>query len=557
MKIFLTGGTGFIGKRLLHHLLERMDGGDTLYFLARRDPGALPANVTVLQGDLEGIESFRRELGECEYVFHLAGNATFGDGDVYERVNTLPTKRMVDIAKDGGTLKNFVFTSTIGAYDRHPSDRCDEPLGAQSTPNPRSDYGRSKLECERYIRASGIPATIVRPTWVYGPGMRPKSHINVFIDMVCKGALPSRFNFPGRVSLIHVDDLAFALANCLGNDAAVGKAYFAETEDRSIGEIFAVLRHKVHGAAAKGLFMPRFKGLVGALHGKLPVAVGNLFLDYLRARDEAFRTSLLGRAPTTFEAGVDEVVRENATVNGCWIVTGGNSGIGLALARQVRERGRRVVVVDKCVDNLEDFDREDVVEADLSTYEGVEKAAGALAGLRIYCLCNNAGIGCRKKFMDMDVAEIRTILGVNAAAPLMLTRLLRDDLRRSGGVVVNVASSIAYNPLPYMSTYSCTKALVSNWSESISYELRGENHVLTFSPSGTNTNFQGSAGVKNDDAHKLLTPDRVAKKIRRAVETGKGTVILGLATNVLLLVCRALPRRWTITLWGRLMEKLR
>ena len=557
MKIFLTGGTGFIGKRLLQHLLERMADGDRLYFLARSDPGGLPANVTVLEGDLQGIESFARELGECEYVFHLAGNATFGDGDVYEQVNTLPTKRMVDIAKGGGNLKNFVFTSTIGAYDRHPSDRCDAPLGAESTPHPRSDYGRSKLECERSIQASGIPATIVRPTWVYGPGMRPKSHINVFIDMVSKRALPSRINFPGRVSLIHVDDLAHALANCIGNDAVVGKAYFAETEAMSIGGIFSVLRGKVHGKAAKGLFMPRFKGVVGALHGKLPVSVDNLFLDYLLARDDAFRSSLLGRGPIPFQTGVDDVVRENATVNGCWVVTGGNSGIGLALARQLREQGRRVVVVDKCVNNLEDFAKEDVVEADLSTFEGVEEAARALAGLRIYCLCNNAGIGCRKKFMDMGVSEIKTIIGVNAAAPLLLTRLLRDDLRRSGSVVVNVASSIAYNPLPYMSTYSCTKALVSNWSESISYELRGENHVLTFSPSGTNTNFQGSAGVKNDDADKLLTPDQVAMKILRAVEAGKGTVILGAATNVLLLVCRALPRKWTIMLWGRLMEKLR
>jgi short-subunit dehydrogenase len=109
-----------------------------------------------------------------------------------------------------------------------------------------------------------------------------------------------------------------------------------------------------------------------------------------------------------------------------------------------------------------------------------------------------------------------------------------------------------------MLLYSATKAFISNWSESLTYELRATNKVVTFSPSGTLTNFQKEAGVKVEKGGKgLLKPEHVADEIIKAVKTGKSVVILGLKTNMLLLFSKVLPRKTNIAFWGRLFEKMR
>jgi len=90
-----------------------------------------------------------------------------------------------------------------------------------------------------------------------------------------------------------------------------------------------------------------------------------------------------------------------------------------------------------------------------------------------------------------------------------------------------------------MLMYSSTKAFISNWSESLTYELRDTNKVITFSPAGTNTNFQNSAGVKKEhDGKGLLTPEYVADQIIIAVKKHKTVVILDFKTKILLMISR-------------------
>ena len=107
--------------------------------------------------------------------------------------------------------------------------------------------------------------------------------------------------------------------------------------------------------------------------------------------------------------------------------------------------------------------------------------------------------------------------------PLLITKSLLRQLRESRSSIVNVASSVAYAPLPFMSVYASSKAFMANWSESLTYELKETNKVITVLPSGTFTQFQKSAGVKvSSDGKGLLTPGYVAKKIETAVK--KGTI---------------------------------
>lgn len=558
MNVFVTGASGFIGRHFLAELLSVAPADCTVWALVRRPLGVGDPRVRELSGDLGAVASFRRELLESDYVFHLAADATFGSDRDYDQTNYRPTAELAGVLRESTRLRSLVFTSTIGAVDRAPDDDCARPLTVDSTPCPRSLYGASKLKAERHLRESGLPCTIIRPTWVYGAGMRTGSHINRFVTLVQQGSALARLAFPGRVSLIHVRDLARALVGCIDNGAVVGRTYFAETESLTLGEIFATIARKLRGKRPAQLPVPSLSALVSRLHSRLPLTVANLFVGYLWARDEEFRRDFPLSAPIAFDDGVADVIRTNVLVSGAWVITGANSGIGLALAARVAAAGAPLVLVDKDTDNLSRFAGATVIRADLADPAEIAALGRALSGTPIACLVNNAGRGLRGPFRETPVEAIGNIVAVNALAPVLLTRALIENLVANESVIVNVASSIAYNPLPFMSLYSSTKAFLSNWSESLTYELRATNRVVTFSPSGTLTAFQRSAGVKVlDEGRGLLTPDYVAGRIAAAARGKKRVVILGLPTKVLLLASRFLPRSLNILVWGKLFEKYR
>jgi hypothetical protein len=297
---------------------------------------------------------------------------------------------------------------------------------------------------------------------------------------------------------------------------------------------------------------------VSRLHPKLPLTVSNLFVGYLWAEDPRFRADFSLTEPVRFREGVADVIRTNARTAGAWVITGANSGIGLALASRAAAAGRPLVLIDRETDNLSRFSGATVIRADLADRAAIDAIATALAETRIACLVNNAGLGLRGPLRETPVESIANIVAVNALAPVLLTRVLIEKLVAHEATIVNVASSIAYNPLPFMSLYSSTKAFVSNWSESLTYELRATNPVITFSPSGTLTNFQRAAGVKVlGEGKGLLSADHVAARIEDAVRRRKRVVILGLPTKALLALSKFLPRGLNITLWGKLFEKYR
>lgn len=554
MNIFLTGATGFIGKSFLSNLLNVLGTEDRCFVLQRREFQFEDKRVVQLIGSFEEISQFRDDILNCEYFFHLAANPIFGSNLDYDKVNYKPTAQIVDILTNSKRLRNFIFTSTIGAVDRAKDDNCKKPLTRNSPSNPTSSYGKSKLKSEEYIVKSGIPFTIIRPTWVYGKDMRANSHINKFVSMVYQKSFIPKLHFQGKVSLIHVEDLSRALVNCLNNDEIIGKIYFAETEALSLGSIFRVIYEKVNHNKIRQIKVPRFRLIFERLHNRIPLTVSNLFLDYLYAQDKDFKIDFRIQNVKNIYEYIDDVISTN-TYNGYWIITGANSGIGYTLARRLDNLKKKLILIDKDTNNLNLFKNQIVFKADLSSFAQIEKLARAICQFKIFCLINNAGIGFRGSLQDLIIEEIRKLIDVNICYPILFTKLILDNLIKNGSVIVNISSSVAYNPLPYMSLYSATKAFLSNWSESITYELRKTNKIITFSPSGTYTNFQKNAGVKVVNGGKdLLTPEYVANEIIKAVYGKKNIVILGFKTKIFLTISRILPRKINIYLWGRLFE---
>ena len=183
------------------------------------------------------------------------------------------------------------------------------------------------------------------------------------------------------------------------------------------------------------------------------------------------------------------------------LVTGGSSGIGLALAHTFLAKGAKVVITGRRPDALakavqelrENYSHAWSVAANVASSDGraatIRQALEALGGLDI--LVNNAGGVRAGRLENTPEAELQAMIDVDLVAPILLTRAALPALRASGdAMVVNVSSGIALIGAPFYATYAATKAGLAQFGQALRRELKGEresSHVLTVYPGGTST----------------------------------------------------------------------
>jgi uncharacterized oxidoreductase len=221
------------------------------------------------------------------------------------------------------------------------------------------------------------------------------------------------------------------------------------------------------------------------------------------------------------------------------LITGGSSGIGLAVAKALAKRGARVLISGRRAKGLADALIEmqvDGVEAlsvmaDVSTDEGRQKTIRAaesnLGGLDI--LINNAGGVRAGRLERTSEADIRAMIEVDLVAPILLSRMALPYLRLSGdAMIVNVTSNAALLGMPFYTTYAGAKAGLARFGEALRRELFGEGiHVLTVYPAATETPMMATSQAGSELGFTREPASDVAEAVAAAIETDALNVFRG------------------------------
>jgi hypothetical protein len=250
------------------------------------------------------------------------------------------------------------------------------------------------------------------------------------------------------------------------------------------------------------------------------------------------------------------------------LITGATSGIGAAIARALPAAcdllltGRdteRLATLSEALGK--DGRKVEWIAADLATQAGRTGVIERATALRVDFLVNNAGLGRFGAVADNPAEVEAEMVAVNVAAPVVMTRALLPGMiaraRETGdraGVMI-LSSVVAFQAVPYMTTYAATKAFDLFYAEGLAEELKREPvDVLAVCPGSTRTEFFDRAAMPTSAMPYMLSPDKVAGMALAAM--GRRTVLVTDPVRRVMLAPGLLRRRLVRALAGAVMRRM-
>ena len=254
------------------------------------------------------------------------------------------------------------------------------------------------------------------------------------------------------------------------------------------------------------------------------------------------------------------------------LITGGNKGIGKALARECARRGMNLLLVAREKPELDHTSRElkqefqirvETLQIDLRGEDAPQVVLDwcLSRGYAVNILINNAGIAGTARFETSPPEYSDERILVNVRALVLLTRLFLPELKKHPkAYILNTGSMSAYYPIAYKSVYSASKAFVLSFSMALNEELRGSQVSITVvNPNGVRTNLDTYDRI---DSHGWLTSRFVildAEKIARIsvdkMLKGKLVVVPGFVNRLIIFVTRMIPGSIKIRSASRIFRK--
>ena len=255
---------------------------------------------------------------------------------------------------------------------------------------------------------------------------------------------------------------------------------------------------------------------------------------------------------------------------GLAIITGGSSGIGETIIQVIRRLGAESLVFNLSRNNPATFSNDPNllhIECNLANPDHRKRA---FAKLREHIadhphsgpilLVNNAGQGSYGPIAESSPAALLSSLELNINAAVELTSCLLPELLQRGGDILNIASTTAFQPTPYMATYGAAKTFLLHWTLALNEELRDTPvRAVTVCPGPTRTRFFENAGADPSklSAQALASPEEVAERAFRALRRGSPLVVCGLLNQILASIACRLPKPLAARLASHLIQRLR
>ncbi|MFH1336033.1 MAG: NAD-dependent epimerase/dehydratase family protein [Candidatus Zixiibacteriota bacterium] len=296
MKIFITGGTGFIGTELVKRL-EKTE--HQLCCLVRKTSDVRllkEMGVNFVWGDVTDKSSLLPGMKECDWVINLANVYSFWEPDkrVFTQVNVEGTRNVMESAHQTGVSK-IVHVSTAGIYGKPK----EIPFTEESPVGPVrfGEYFRTKYMGDQiaweYYQEKGLPLVVIYPAAVLGPG-DPKA-TGKYIQNLIHRRLPATVFDDSFFTFVHVRDVAKAIVRAAEKENNIGQKYIIGKYQLTFGEINRMVS-EISGVSLPKIHLPDFLTMINA---HLLTALANLIkkpplwgmaIDQMRVMKEGVRT---------------------------------------------------------------------------------------------------------------------------------------------------------------------------------------------------------------------------------------------------------------------------
>ena len=255
MKIFITGGTGFIGTHVVRRLAEDRHQLRCLARPTSRTDRLREIGAEVVGGDVTDKQSLLAGMKGCDWVVNLANFFEFWAPDrrVYRDVNVTGTRNVIEAAVASGARK-VVHISTVAIYGnaKWPVTEASE-LGAECP----SEYAQTKragdLAGWESARQGNLPLVMIYPAGVIGPGDTKAA--GRYVSNLIRGKMPAQILTRSFFPWVDVWDVAEAIARALVKDGNAGEKYLVAAENLTFGELNRMLA-ELSGAKLPALTLP-------------------------------------------------------------------------------------------------------------------------------------------------------------------------------------------------------------------------------------------------------------------------------------------------------------